>query len=295
MYARVLYYGTMQSFLTLIEQIEKDLPSSERKVADYVLQNPSAPLFMTMTELSAAAGSSPAIVVRLCKRLNVDGYSDFKIRLSREVFSNEAKEEPEQVMDNFYDSGLGTSDLIVQYIKFTSKNLSNLESVLDPKTVDDAAELIHNAKTILMIGQGSAEVTLSDLQYKLARLGKNVIYSKDVNLQIAQSYSMTEDMVAFGISYFGEDQLVNQAAKAVKESNGKLITLTKIGNNHLSRLADVKLQIPASGYEFRTGSTLTRILQIFVTDVLYSAVLGKMSEEEKSNVLRRWNFSVKHA
>ena len=286
----------MQSFLTLIEQIEKELPASERKIADYVLQNPSAPLFMTMTELSAAAGSSPAIVVRLCKRLNVDGYSDFKIRLSREVFSNEGKdEEPEQVMENFYDSGLSTRDLIVQYIKFTSKNLANLESVLDPKTVDAAAELINKAKTVLLLGQGSAEVTLSDLQYKLARLGKNVIYSKDVNLQIAQSYSLTDDMIAFGISYFGEDQLVNQAAKAVKESGGKLITLTKIGHNHLSRLADVKLQIPASGYEFRTGSTLTRILQIFVTDVLYSAVLGKMTEEEKAAVLRRWNFSVTHS
>ena len=286
----------MQSFLTLIEQIEKELPSSERRIADYVLQNPSAPLFMTMTELAAAAGSSPAIVVRLCKRLNVNGYSDFKIRLSREVFSNEGKEEePEQVMDNFYDSGLGTRELIVQYIKFTSKNLANLESILDPKTVDAAADLIYRSKTVLLLGTGSAEVILNDLQYKLARLGKNVIYTKDVNLQIAQSYSMTEDMVAFGISYFGEDQLVNSAAKAVKDSNGNLITLTKIGHNHLSRLADVKLQIPASGYEYRTGSTLTRILQIFVTDVLYSAVLGRMSEEEKATVLRQWNFSVTHS
>jgi len=286
----------MQSLLTLIEQIEKELPSSERRIADYVLQNPSAPLFMTMTELAAAAGSSPAIVVRLCKRLNVDGYSDFKIRLSREVFSNEGKEEePEQVMDNFYDSGLGTRELIVQYIKFTSKNLANLESILDPKTVDAAADLIYRSKTVLLLGTGSAEVILNDLQYKLARLGKNVIYTKDVNLQIAQSYSMTEDMVAFGISYFGEDQLVNSAAKAVKDSNGKLVTLTKIGHNHLSRLADVKLQIPASGYEYRTGSTLTRILQIFVTDVLYSAVLGRMSEEEKATVLRQWNFSVTHS
>ena len=174
----------MQSFLTLIEQIEKELPSSERRIADYVLQNPSAPLFMTMTELAAAAGSSPAIVVRLCKRLNVDGYSDFKIRLSREVFSNEGKEEePEQVMDNFYDSGLGTRELIVQYIKFTSKNLANLESILDPKTVDAAADLIYRSKTVLLLGTGSAEVILNDLQYKLARLGKNVIYTKDVNLQ----------------------------------------------------------------------------------------------------------------
>jgi len=286
----------MQSFLTLIEQIEKELPSSERRIADYVLQNPSAPLFMTMTELAAAAGSSPAIVVRLCKRLNVDGYSDFKIRLSREVFANEGKEEePEQVMENFYDSGLGTRELIVQYIKFTSRNLANLESILDPRTVDAAAELIYRSKTVLLLGTGSAEVILNDLQYKLARLGKNVIYTKDVNLQIAQSYSMTDDMVAFGISYFGEDQLVNSAAKAVKEGNSKLITLTKIGHNHLSRLADVKLQIPASGYEYRTGSTLTRILQIFVTDVLYSAVLGKMSEEEKATVLRQWNFSVTHS
>ena len=286
----------MQSFLTLIEQIEKELPSSERRIADYVLQNPSAPLFMTMTELAAAAGSSPAIVVRLCKRLNVDGYSDFKIRLSREVFANEGKEEePEQVMENFYDSGLGTRELIVQYIKFTSRNLANLESILDPRTVDAAADLIYRSRTVLLLGTGSAEVILNDLQYKLARLGKNVIYTKDVNLQIAQSYSMTDDMVAFGISYFGEDQLVNSAAKAVKEGDCKLITLTKIGHNHLSRLADVKLQIPASGYEYRTGSTLTRILQIFVTDVLYSAVLGKMSEEEKATVLRQWNFSVTHS
>ncbi|MGP1507940.1 MAG: MurR/RpiR family transcriptional regulator [Sphaerochaeta sp.] len=286
----------MQSFLTLIEQIEKELPSSERKIADYVLQNPSAPLFMTMTELSAAAGSSPAIVVRLCKRLNVDGYSDFKLRLSREVFANEGKDdETDQVMENFYDSGLETKDLIVQYIKFATNNLSNLESVLDPKAVDAAADLIYESKTVLLIGQGSAEVILSDLQYKLTRLGKNTIYSKDVNLQIAQSYSMTDEMVAFGISYFGEDQLVNQAAKVLKDSGRKLITLTKIGHNHLSRLADVKLQIPASGYEFRTGSTLTRILQIFATDVLYSAVLGKMSEEEKTSVLRRWNVSVAHS
>ena len=282
--------------MTLIEQIEKELPSSERKIAAYVLQNPSAPLFMTMTELAAAAGSSPAIVVRLCKRLNVDGYSDFKIRLSREVFANEGKEEEtEQVMENFYDSGLGTRELIVQYIKFTSRNLTNLESILDPKTVDDAADLIHRSKTVLLLGTGSAEVILNDLQYKLARLGKNVIYTRDVNLQIAQSYSMTDDMVAFGISYFGEDQLVNSAAKAVRENGGKLITLTKIGHNHLSRLADVKLQIPASGYEYRTGSTLTRILQIFVTDVLYSAVLGRMTEDEKATVLRRWNFAVTHS
>ena len=286
----------MQSFLTLLQQIEKELPASERRIADYVLQNPSAPLFMTMTELAAAAGSSPAIVVRLCKRLNVDGYSDFKIRLSREVFANEGKdEEPEQVMENFYDSGLSTKELIVQYIKFTSRNLANLESILDPRTVDAAADLIYRSRTILLLGTGSAEVILNDLQYKLARLGKNVIYTKDVNLQISQSYTMTEDMVAFGISYFGEDQLVNSAAKAVKEGKCKLITLTKIGHNHLSRLADVKLQIPASGYEYRTGSTLTRILQIFVTDVLYSAVLGKMSEEEKATVLRQWNFSVTHS
>ena len=60
-------------------------------------------------------------------------------------------------MENFYDSGLGTKDLIVQYIKFTSKNLSNLESVLDPRTVDAAADVINKAKTVLLLGQGAAD------------------------------------------------------------------------------------------------------------------------------------------
>ncbi|MCF0238329.1 MAG: SIS domain-containing protein, partial [Sphaerochaetaceae bacterium] len=104
----------------------------------------------------------------------------------------------------------------------------------------------------------------------------------------------TPDIVGFAVNYFGEDADALQAAKAFKETGAKLITLTKIGHNHLSRLADIKIQIPASGYEFRTGSTLSRISQIFVTDVLYSAVLGKMTEDEKANVLRKWNFSMTH-
>ena len=62
---------------------------TEKKIADYVIQNTNKVLFMSITELSEASGVADASVHRFCRTMGVKGYQEFKMKLSLSAVSDE--------------------------------------------------------------------------------------------------------------------------------------------------------------------------------------------------------------
>ena len=58
------------------------LPSAERKVADFILDNPDRAMRMVINEIAEAAGVSVPSVTRLARRLGYKGFLDFRVALS---------------------------------------------------------------------------------------------------------------------------------------------------------------------------------------------------------------------
>ena len=58
---------------------------SERRVADYVLENPLEVSQCTATQLAKAVQVSKTTVIRLCQTLGYQGYHDFKYALIHDV------------------------------------------------------------------------------------------------------------------------------------------------------------------------------------------------------------------
>lgn len=286
----------MSNILTLIEQIMAELPSSEKKIAEYVLKEPISAVEMGICEFSSKVGACSTSVVRFCKRLGFDGYVEFKESmlwaLVEKYSANSDDYQADQVMENFCDGYESSKDLISKYIRYAKRNFTNLESILNSQNLQEAAKLVYQADTILLIGCGASVVTVDDIQYKMLGLGKNVLYSKDPNFQVVQVRIAPKNSVAIAVSYFGEDKDVNTVVEEVKKQGIKLITITKIGHNHLTKLSDIKLQVPACGYEDQVGSTLNRILMIAVSDILYSAVRGLLSPEERRKVRELWKDRI---
>jgi len=75
---------TNDLFKTLQDTYEK-LRKSEKKVADYVMQQQSAVVQMRIVDLAAAAAVSEPTVVRFCRALGFDGFQDFKLTLAQSV------------------------------------------------------------------------------------------------------------------------------------------------------------------------------------------------------------------
>lgn len=270
----------MQDFRKILEQVKDTVAPSEQSIIVYVLENPLEAVSLNVTQLAEKVGTSSSAIVRLCKRLNIKGFAEFKLYLSKEVFGNQQSTNGD-LLEQFEDSNLPLNQLIPQFIQLTGQGLNQLDLILNDKEVEKAINLLVEAKDVLILGIGASSIVAMDLLYKLSRAGKNAKFTQDSDLQIVQSYATTTDSVVFAVSYSGETESVLKAVKTAKHNNAHIITLSSIKNNRLSRMADVKLQVPACESEYRHGATLSRLNQLVVIDIIYSALIGKMTEREK--------------
>ena len=61
------------------------LPDSERKIAEYILNNPHTVVNSTAGELGRLANASSAAVIRLCKSIGVSGFQELKVRVAGDL------------------------------------------------------------------------------------------------------------------------------------------------------------------------------------------------------------------
>ena len=73
---------------TVVEMIREkynQIFMAERKVADFVLENPERAVNANVSELANLSGVSDATVIRFCKRIGFQGHYQFRITLSRDL------------------------------------------------------------------------------------------------------------------------------------------------------------------------------------------------------------------
>ena len=80
MFHDILNRGDFMSIMTQLE-FELDFSSSEKTIAKYILDNGEDILNLSVKELAKQTYTSPATIVRLCRKLGLNGYGDFKINI----------------------------------------------------------------------------------------------------------------------------------------------------------------------------------------------------------------------
>ena len=80
----------------------KDLPTQQKLICSYILDNYQQVAFYTVEELAQASKTSPATVVRVVKRLGYDSYKELLEQLQKVMMTtnNSVWWELEQVMNN---------------------------------------------------------------------------------------------------------------------------------------------------------------------------------------------------
>lgn len=98
------------------------LNNLEMMVYHYVIKNRDKVMYMTIRELAEAAGVSTTTVLRFCRKLQCEGYSEFRVRFKLYLEQNE----PQQ-------ANIGASE-IMSFLKVlimtSSMNYSSRPSIL---------------------------------------------------------------------------------------------------------------------------------------------------------------------
>lgn len=261
------------------QSIYDSLSKGEQKVADYFLHNKQSVFDLPIAELAQGAGVSKVTWVRFCKSIGFEGLKDMKRTLISEIREGvpSLTEEEEQNPIMFRDiRQFDSVAQMAQSVRLASVNaIENTVKLLDLAVVDRVAEAILAASTVKLFAVGASALVAEDLESKLMRIGKNVCFSRDLHVQLTCAANLKPDELAFFISYSGHTTEVLESMKLAKAHGSCCVVLSKFGKNPLSQDADLQLSVTSPEVHHRSGAMSSRMAQLAVIDILFTAVANK--------------------
>ena len=160
--------------LMKIKSAYASLPTAERKVADFILEDPQRASLMVINEIAAAAEVSVPSVTRLSKKLGYDGFMSFRVALASGI-SNPSPLDVEPIRANDPDDVAAEKLLLL-----VSKCIEDTAKVLDAKKLSNFCDAILNAKRVLVIGKDESGVLAASGVAVTTADGSGVAISSDM-------------------------------------------------------------------------------------------------------------------
>ncbi|MGG1634467.1 MurR/RpiR family transcriptional regulator [Paenibacillus sp. NRS-1760] len=267
------------NIFTTIHSKYNNLTNTERKVADYILDNSEGVVYMSITDLADHCGVGESSVFRFCRSLSYKGYQDFKIALAHSITAeNEIPQLTDKVLMN------DTMDQVSS--KVLSSNISALNetyNLIDNEKMDQAIEHLLQAERVIFFGVGSSLMTAMEAKIKFMRITNKMECSIDSHLQMMSAALMTKRDVAVVISYSGSTKDTIEVAKRAKESGATVISITRFVKSPLTSYSDLTLLCGANEGPLQGGSLSAKISQLYLLDVLYVEYFKRTYEDSIRN------------
>lgn len=251
-----------------IKNLKETLTHSERKIADYILNNLEKIKDFNTYEIALNCKTSQASVVRFAKKIGYKGFPDFKLSLSQDLGNKKAEYHYNIIKEDIKNDD--TFEAIGK--KITNENvraINNTFEICDFKELDKAVKLLSKANKIMLAGIGFSGIVAKDFYYKLVEIGKNAIVEVDTHIQLSCLSTMDKDDVLFVISHSGKTMEMYNVARLAKEKGIKVISMTNIASNPIKDISDIALATVEIDNNFRETAFSPRISQLTVVDMLY--------------------------
>ncbi|MEL3906707.1 MAG: MurR/RpiR family transcriptional regulator [Treponema sp.] len=267
--------------------LKESLPNcspSEQQAARYILEHPADAMRCNISDLAAQAQVSTAAVTRLCKRIHVGSFNTLKLMLAKDVYS------PEQhdvfLPDFNFEKDSSLERITSALIHAASGNFQNVGKLLNETVLfQTVAEVLH-ARSVHIGGIGASAVAAMDFHQKLTRLGILAVFHQETHMQLTAAATLTPSDIFFAFSYSGETREVLLPAQIAKENGVKIAAVTRVGSNSLSKLADFVFCIPDTESLSRHGATISRMNQLLIIDIIYTALITRAMEHSIENIAR---------
>lgn len=254
------------------------LSEKEKKIADYILNNPENIIHSTINDVAEDLNVADATVFRFCKRIGFKGFQAMKITLAAEII-----EPIQQIHEEISES----DDERIVMEKVFQSNIHTLKSTLnliDETAIEQAVDLLLNAGRVDFYGTGGSAVIAMDAYHKFIRTGIKVFTFMDSHFQIMSASQLTKHDVAVVISHSGTNKDTMNILKTAKKNGAKIIGITGYPKSPLAQNSDVVLYTSAEETEYRSEALSSRIAQLSLIDALYVNVMKLNKEKAKKSL-----------
>lgn len=258
-----------------IEACYGDLRPSEKRAADYILENLGELKVLSLDQLAKQAGVSQPTVMRTIKALGYSGYKEFRYAVVEKMARQEYGDGGElRAMYGYSLTGKEKLEEIPKKIvaktgQMTEEMLKNIS----PKIFRQVTETLSRAHRIDIYSVENSNVTAQDLLTKLLYLGMDCRHYADSYLQRICAGTLSPGDVAIGISYSGNSRDTVDAVRAARKAGAVTIVITNFRDSLITHYADLLL-CTSQDQVFYGDAIFSRTTQIMIVDMIYMGLLA---------------------
>ena len=260
----------------LTRNMYNQLSKSEKLAADYLLNNMNHIFRYPISTLAELSGTSQGAWVRFCKAIGYDGIKALKDALFKEMQSTAAEYSPSS--DYHFINIQNHRDLTSVAKSVCASSILAIEDTLtlfEEKKLAATVAKIKNAKRIALFGINASGIVANDMYSKLLRIGYPAIYSPDYHASLTIAATLTSDDIAIFFSYSGETDEIVKLCQTARDHGACIVVITRPAKNRLVSLANYALAVNSPQTDKRTGAMSSRIAQLVMTDILFTAIVNQ--------------------
>ncbi|MCD8028803.1 MAG: MurR/RpiR family transcriptional regulator [Erysipelotrichaceae bacterium] len=255
----------------LIKSNYKNLTKSEKKAADYSLNNADKIFTQTLREFSTKCGIGEATTMRFIKKMGYANFAEFKMAIAAlPLKDNKSSDEHDPIVDFQEDINEITNQTL----------LAN-----DKALLEKAVDYIEDANHLVFMGHGTSGYVAQMIAYFFNRAGRECEDVTDIHYSEIRSVFLKEGDVLVAISHSGDNVDIIGPVKRAKENGCTIITVTAYKTTMLQKFADIPLFHSPGPLEHRIyGAGMRNVMtQQFLVELLYIIYKQRHLEEVLTN------------
>lgn len=245
--------------LEVIKENYDKIFSAEKKVADFILENPQEAVNANVSELAKGSNVSDATVIRMCHHLGYKGYYQMRLLLAKDIGREENKEAEEI---------LGEPSTVARIFQDYANDLTAIGNYMNETDMYACVNMIKECKQAHILAVGNTVPLSLYMGFRLGRLGVKCTYG------IAPEYFMNhvnladpEDII-IAISQSGSSRQIIQGMELGREKNLKMMAITGYAQSPVSEIADYALVSNVRRESFNYYKNYAHLRETAVIDVL---------------------------
>lgn len=258
--------------MLIIEKLntKEQMSETEETIASFILSLGENIQKYSTRNIAEATYTSPATVVRLCKKLNFKGFDDFKVQFLKEI--EYLNSQYGKVDANFpFQKGDTMMNTAYKISQLHEDTLKDTMSLLHHDSLQKALKLLKYSRSIHIYCFGTGLNIAESFRERMLKIGKNVTISNNMNYQLYDANAIPQGDIALIISYSGETEKIIMIAETCQKKGVPIIAITSFGENTLSQLSSCQLVMSTKESMFHNlGDFSTHLSLHLILDILYS-------------------------
>ncbi|MBC8716383.1 MurR/RpiR family transcriptional regulator [Ochrobactrum sp. Marseille-Q0166] len=261
-----------EQMLGLIRGSLNQFTAAERKVAETILANPQAAIAWSINDAARFSQVSEPSIMRFCRRMGFDGYSDFRMRLAQAlaVITQETRQKPSDEEDPI-------TSAILSHCNTAIESINDLSMDIDSEAIGRAVGILTASNRVDVYGHGGSGFLAAEAQHRFAFLGIASVAYSDPALQMVSALALSPGDTVFALSFSGVTTHLMPNLELARNAGASIVSLAP-SESAIARMANVNIAINAYRHSTTTSFLPNERVSMYV---MLDAIMALVNARRK--------------